>query len=224
MMIHRVTIAALGLCLAGLQARADDSGQRIAQSTTVTSTTPAQSTTTTTTAPAAPASGSTVVVTPPAQPPPPQNTTVVTPPAAPTASTTVTYEPRTGLIIGGLTTFGVAYAVSAVASAAKHDTCQDNPQDVSPSICRTKTYPLYIPLAGPFIQLNYLQGNSTETVRALLVIDGVAQIAGVAMFLVGISTSGEPAHVTESRSAWERMHFIPLASNDRAGMSAVGTF
>ena len=154
---------------------------------------------------------------------PPPQTTIVTNTSSAAPSTAVEYQPRTGLIIGGLVTFGVAYATSVVAGSIKEDHC-DQLKDPSDSyICRTQSWPVYVPLAGPFIQMGYVDGNGKNTVRTLLAIDGVVQVGGAVLALVGIAASNEPVKVTEV-AILDHVYLTPLASREGTGVGAVGTF
>jgi len=164
-----------------------------------------------------------VIVTPPPEPAP--NTTIVESPSAPQSSTSVTYQPRTGLIIGGLVTFGLSYSASVVAGAVQHDTCATKyGTDTSSYICRTQTWPLYVPLAGPFIQMGYVEGRGQTTIRALLAIDGVVQAGGLVMALVGIGASSQPAAVTEHSASIQKFYVSPFALADAKGIGAGGQF
>ena len=164
-----------------------------------------------------------VIVTPPPEPAP--NTTIVESPSAPQSSTSVTYQPRTGLIVGGLVTFGLSYGASVVAGAVKNDTCDSKyGTDTSSYICRTQTWPLNVPLAGPFIQMGYVEGRGQNTIRALLAIDGVVQAGGLVMALVGIGASSQPAAVTEHSASIQKFYVSPFALADAKGIGAGGQF
>lgn len=130
------------------------------------------------------------------------------------------YRHRTGLVAGGLALSLGTYAVTALAGAIKSDTCRSGSVDTSSTGCRTNTWPLYVPLAGPFIQMGYVNGTGAATLRTLLVLDGVVQIGGLAMAVVGALLPGERRRV----AAIERLHLAPFGSSTGAGMAAGGTF
>jgi hypothetical protein len=80
---------------------------------------------------------------------------------------------RKGLLIAGSTTTGALWLISmAVASAA-----EDNEG--------TSLSPLFAPVVGPFIAIGTDNPNGLGTFT--LVIDGIGQAAGVAMFVLGVT-------------------------------------
>ena len=82
---------------------------------------------------------------------------------------------------------------------------------------------LYVPLAGPFIQMGFVSGTGTDTMRTLLAVDGAVQIAGLAVAVIEgamLSTPGRHARA----SAVEKLHLSPFASATTAGIGAAGTF
>lgn len=86
------------------------------------------------------------------------------------------YQPakrmRTGLIVAGAVTFGAVYLSTALGGAIASDTGSDHAAS------------LLVPVAGPFIML----GNVRSATGAFaLVLDGLAQTAGVAMLVAGIA-------------------------------------
>jgi hypothetical protein len=87
---------------------------------------------------------------------------------------------RKGLIIGGAITFGLLYLLPAIPATMTRDKS------------------LVVPVAGPFIQLAHLDFSPSIEDRGfaagaavLLVIDGLAQTAGAAMLLAGLTTQRE---------------------------------
>jgi hypothetical protein len=83
-----------------------------------------------------------------------------------------------GLVIAGAITFGASYIGGALSLAA----CSG----IVTTSCTPGMGWLLVPVVGPFIAVGFAQ--TTES-RALLVIDGVAQAAGLAMMLGGIFTA-----------------------------------
>jgi hypothetical protein len=86
-------------------------------------------------------------------------------------------------------------------------------------VATTSTYDydrlLFIPIFGPFIDLAYRPPSSTEETwaRVGLVIDGVAQAAGLAMLIVGTVMHHQklPKH--------PRQLIVPIATSGGAGVS-----
>jgi hypothetical protein len=99
---------------------------------------------------------------------------------------------RTGMIVGGAVTFGVLYLFSVLAAAISADTakteCSFNSYGSTQTSCDSSNpaAALYIPVAGPFIQMTHAANSSSENV--MLAIDGIAQAAGAAMFVYGITS------------------------------------
>lgn len=81
-------------------------------------------------------------------------------------------KPRTGLIVGGAVTFGVPYLISLLAGAIAIDTGSTN------------FWGLCVPVVGPFIQAGFV---SSATEKVFFALDGLAQVAGVAMFIAGFA-------------------------------------
>src|SRR6185436_11592281 len=79
---------------------------------------------------------------------------------------------RRGLIIGGAIPFGVFYFISAFTAAIGSDYHTDNQA-------------LWVPAAGPFVQL---AKSNTGTERFLCGLDGVVQSLGLAMAIYGIAS------------------------------------
>ncbi len=199
MNVQRLVAAALGMSLIATRAFAGDAAPPLQTSRT-------QQT---------PLADTVVVVAPPAALPERQPT-YVQPVVLESEST---YRPSTAFVVGGLVTFGLAYSAAAVTGAVKQDHC--GVANANTSICRTETWPLYIPLAGPFIQIGTVQGTDKNTITALLVIDGVVQVAGVAMFIYGLAHRSELVRYSEEKP---RLQLAPFAFTNTAGLVAVGTF
>jgi hypothetical protein len=80
---------------------------------------------------------------------------------------------RTSLVIGGAVTFGSVYFVTGLSGAIASDVSGNHSDNL-----------LLIPAIGPFCLLG--QGFPA-TADFFLVLDGLAQVAGIAMFTVGIA-------------------------------------
>lgn len=104
---------------------------------------------------------------------------------------------RTGLLIGGLLTFGVSYTVSAMAgiAALSHDSgtlCNLNTGTCSSAI-DPQGRDLLIPVLGPWMAMN----NVREV--PLLALLGLAQATGLALTVAGVarySADGPPAEAS----------------------------
>lgn len=86
---------------------------------------------------------------------------------------------RKGLVVGGAVTFGAVYLINVLIAAVSHDAC-----NISGSTCSGALTALYIPIAGPFVQL----GSSHSATGSFgLVVDGLLQAGGAAMMIAGIA-------------------------------------
>jgi hypothetical protein len=119
---------------------------------------------------------------------------------------------RKGLVIGGAVLFGVFWLISVLDAAGNADA---NQGQTNPAAA------MYIPAAGPFIQMAHGVGSSTEGV--LLAIDGIAQAAGVAMFIYGLASP----KVLLVRNDLSRPKILPtpmLMGQGGSGLGVVGRF
>jgi hypothetical protein len=119
---------------------------------------------------------------------------------------------RKGLVIGGAVTFGVLYLISALVASANADA---NPDQANPAAA------LYVPAIGPFIQMASTDGS---TPKLFLAIDGIAQSAGVAMFVVGLTSPKTVLVRNDLGDNRPRVHFAPMLSSTTQGAGLVGTF
>ena len=123
---------------------------------------------------------------------------------------------RTGLVVGGAVTFGVMYLLSVLVGAAISDANKVN-----------KAYGgnggetgdlLYVPVAGPFLQMTKTESSSGNVTLA---IDGIAQAAGATMLIVGI-TSPKTVLV---RNDLAEVRVMPMRMGDKGGgLGLMGTF
>ncbi len=86
---------------------------------------------------------------------------------------------RRGLIIGGAVTFGVTYILSAMVGLVAESA------DRASGGTGQSYIPLYIPLAGPFITIGTSDAKGGGVF--VLMVDGLAQVAGAAMFIGGLA-------------------------------------
>jgi hypothetical protein len=84
---------------------------------------------------------------------------------------------RGGLIGGGAGLFGAFYLISALVAAIGTDVCD------ALNNCHNGFWPMWIPVAGPFITMGTAGGSATGDV--FLVLDGLAQAGGIAMIIAG---------------------------------------
>jgi len=135
---------------------------------------------------------------------------------APASDTEGTLRPRLGLrLLGsGAIMFGVTYGITVITAAAVSDICNAD----SSLGCRDASWPLYIPVVGPFIQMGYVSGNGSNTAKALLGIDGVLQGAGVTMMIAGAVLTAQ------GRSRPARYSVAPYAGGGTVGLVSVGRF
>ena len=121
---------------------------------------------------------------------------------------------RKGMVIGGAVTFGSLYLISLFVAAAGSDsteTGESNPEAA-----------MWIPVAGPFIQMGR---TDSATGNLVLAVDGLAQAAGVSMFIYGLAS---PAKVLirndlAGQNAL-KLSIAPILSKGMSGAGLVGTF
>ena len=122
---------------------------------------------------------------------------------------------RSGLVVGGAVTFGVMYLLSVLVGAAISDV---NRSSYSGSSNREGGEFLYVPVAGPFLQMTRTESSSGN---ATLAIDGIAQAAGATMLIVGITS---PKTVLVRNDLGE-VRVMPMRMGDKGGgLGLVGTF
>ncbi len=110
---------------------------------------------------------------------------------------------RSGLVIAGAVTFGVGWlaaATAAVSQVGEGGSCRgwghrddedygiqdyEDPLGCTRGTDAEDFAPLYIPIAGPFIAMGTLE-HADGAVRAALLLDGVVQVGGAAMFVAGL--------------------------------------
>ncbi|MBI4954196.1 MAG: hypothetical protein HY908_19385 [Myxococcales bacterium] len=119
-------------------------------------------------------------------------------------------HPRVGLIIGGSVTFGVLYLSSALAASLILDTSGGEGE---------RGAPLYAPAIGPFIAMGTLKTSATG--KFGLVIDGLGQVAGVAMFVAGFAAPSQKL----VRNEYFTADILPTSLGEGApGLGMVGEF
>jgi hypothetical protein len=121
---------------------------------------------------------------------------------------------RRGLIIGGAVTFGSLYLISLFAAAAGADSTDPGEKNQEAA--------LWIPVAGPFIQM---ANTSTATGNLFLAIDGIAQTAGVGMFIAGLAWPSKVL-IRNDLAGKNKLNlsFTPVISKSMSGWGLTGTF
>jgi hypothetical protein len=84
---------------------------------------------------------------------------------------------RKGMIVGGSVLFGTLWLISILTAAGSADS--------TPAGQSNGDADLFIPVAGPFLQMTT---TSSSTGNVFLAIDGIGQCAGLAMLIYGIAS------------------------------------
>lgn len=116
---------------------------------------------------------------------------------------------RYGLIIGGACTFGSTYLLAAFIASVG--------QDVTERGGENKVGALWVPVAGPFIEMGQ---TSSATARFFLASLGAAETAGAIMLLYGMTT---PRHILV-RNDLLGMTISPMVGRGASGMMVSGRF
>jgi hypothetical protein len=119
---------------------------------------------------------------------------------------------RKGLVIGGGITLGVAYGYSALIAAVGSD-LSDGPNEAGA---------MWIPVAGPFIQMSQTE---SATFRVLLAGFGIAQVTGAVLLYKGLTSKKTVFVRNDLVSRFDIAPMAPTASNNYAtGMLLGGSF
>jgi hypothetical protein len=128
---------------------------------------------------------------------------------------------RKGLVIGGAVTLGATWILSVIAAAfavsieeAEEADGFDN-DGISPADASM----LFIPVAGPFISIYTYDAGTGGA--AVLVIDGVAQVGGLTMLIVGLAAQEK---VLKRSHAGVTLEPTPIVSAQMSGLGLSGTF
>ncbi len=149
--------------------------------------------------------------------------TAVTPePAAPAATEQTTYyrPPNRAVIAGGVLAFLGSYGPAVAVAAANHNSYDNN---------------LYIPLAGPWLDLRNRPGcggpgeanctSKEDGSKALLVVSGVFQALGALTVALGFIVPEKHHTTVQARADKPTVHVLPAqVSRDGYGLAASGTF
>lgn len=118
---------------------------------------------------------------------------------------------RTGLVVGGAVTLGVLWGLSAVFGGILTDVG---------SLGSDAYVPLFIPAVGPFIAVETMDADAAG--GALLIIDGVAQTAGLAMFIAGLAAPEDILRRTVAKDV--SLELTPLVVPNHYGVGLSGSF
>ena len=117
---------------------------------------------------------------------------------------------RKHLLVGGAVTLGVTYGLSALVAAIGEDS--------SRSSGKNEVAALWIPVAGPFVQLAQ---TDSATAKFFLVGLGGAQLAGAIMLYYGMTTT---QRVLVRNDLVGSLAITPMAGNGASGMTLSGRF
>lgn len=139
-----------------------------------------------------------------------------TPPSGYHAETRV----RTGLVVAGSVTWGSMYLITALVAGGIADSGGSYSYDYRTGKSTRATNPsalLYIPVVGPFA---YLPHAGSQSATVALLIDGLAQTAGAAMLVAGLTV---PRHVLV-RNDLAKIELTPMIGPGHSGAGLTGTF
>lgn len=115
---------------------------------------------------------------------------------------------RKGLVIAGSVTLGSLYFFNLLGAAAAHDS--ENGQ----------FDPLYVPCIGPFVAIGTARSDSLGTFA--LVLDGVVQTGGLAMFVAGLVAT--QTRLVRDRSVATVLPVPYTPDSKTLGLGVVGSF
>jgi hypothetical protein len=125
---------------------------------------------------------------------------------------TPVWRARSGLIFGGGITFGATYLFCVyLAGTAGHP---------DPEARRNELAPMFIPIAGPFVQI-FEPSDATATVKVELAVLGGLQLAGALVLFRGLTTK---RRVFIRNDLLRNMTISPMTGNATTGMLLSGHF
>lgn len=127
------------------------------------------------------------------------------PPQQPTPPVRYKYEYRTfwELSAGGAAVLGALHFINIYAAAVG-------------SSASTPLWPLYIPVAGPFIEAGYVDSSN---LKALMVFDGIAQAACLGVVVGGLLARKRVLVYERSDTRSSKLELLPLASPTALGLA-----
>lgn len=118
-------------------------------------------------------------------------------------------RPRHHMMVGGLVTLSVSYGISAMVAAIGQDASYDG---------RNQADAMWIPVAGPFIQMGE---TDSATARVFLAGLGAAQVTGAVLLYYGLTTTKK---VYVRNDLVGSVTLTPTAGNGSSGFALAGTF
>ncbi len=123
---------------------------------------------------------------------------------------------RKGMLIGGGVTLGVSYGYALLFAAAGSDEAQYDSYDGTSG--RNEFAALWIPVAGPFIQMADTDSNAGKLALAGL---GTAQVIGAVMLYYGLTTK-KTVYVRNDLVG--NLSVTPMTGNGNTGVALSGSF
>jgi len=124
---------------------------------------------------------------------------------------------RKGMLIGGGVTLGVAYFYAALVAAAGDDLSSDSYDDYEDD-SKNEFAAMWIPVAGPFIQMADTDSSSGKLLLGLM---GGAQVVGAVMLYKGLTTTKT---VYVRNDLVSNVTVAPMVGGGNAGMAVAGRF
>ena len=121
---------------------------------------------------------------------------------------------RKGLILGGAITVSVSYVVTAWWGSVLNGV----ERDFGTPGKTTDFSWLYIPVAGPFLQLGHMNNSDSDLARRCFVIEGITQAVGAALLLYGLGSS----QTILMRN--DQLSIAPMAGAGTSGVTVAGRF
>jgi hypothetical protein len=145
-------------------------------------------------------------------PPPPPKTIDYDDTRPPPLGYTPLWRPRSGLIVGGALTFGASYGFCVFLAGTG-----DSPETRAG---RNNLAPLFIPIAGPFVQM-FQKGDPSATEKIELAVMGGVQLAGAVMLFGGLTTK---RRVFVRNDLIRNVTITPMTGQATTGMLLSGHF
>jgi hypothetical protein len=132
---------------------------------------------------------------------------------------TAVQRTRKGMLIGGGITLGVSYMYSALFAATGADEANNSYNyDGTTSSGENKFAAMWIPVAGPFIQISQ---TDSATARLALAGLGTAEVIGAVMLYYGLTTTKK---VYVRNDLVGNLSVAPMTGNGASGMALSGRF
>jgi hypothetical protein len=132
-------------------------------------------------------------------------------------------QPRSGLVKAGAATFFSTWGVTAIVGSflvMAEDIDAEDGVDGN-GVDAEDYYPLFIPVAGPFVTIATAETKGAASTA--LVIDGVAQTAGLTMFIVGLAAQ-EDVLVRIPTYGGNTVEVKPIVGKGFQGVGVDGSF